>query len=236
MSFERYRASFGAMEVQSTFYRLPRKGTAKRWRERFGEDFVFTLKAYQGLTHASDSPTWKRRGAKFPEGDPDRFGGLKPTAENYELWERVLEVASELKSEFIVIQFPPSFLKNTENVGNLAAFLGSVERPVNVGVELRQPAWFEEKEELSKLFSKLGVVDVVDPFKRDPILLEDTCYFRLHGLGKGYRYTYSESELTLLKQKVEKLDVKKCYVFFNNLSMADDAQRFRRIVEEKRSV
>lgn len=225
---EEYRSKFRAIEVQYTFYRLPRSGTPERWVRAFGEGFTFTMKAYQGITHPFDSPTWRRY--RKPEGDPERFGYLRPTEENFSLWERVLEVSKALGARFIVFQLPPSFARTAENLGNLAAFFGSIERPVAVGVELRNPSWFEQREELAEIFYKLDLVDVLDPFRREPILEADIAYYRLHGLGKGYTYDYSEAELELLKRKVEGLKASKCYVFFNNTAMAKNAQRFQEML------
>lgn len=225
---EEYRSRFRAMEVQYTFYRLPRRGTPAGWVSRFGEGFIFTMKAYQGITHPFDSPTWRRY--RHPEGDPERYGYLRPTEENYELWERVLEIAELLGSRFVVFQLPPSFAKNSENLGNLVAFFGSIERPVAVGVELRNPSWFEEREELAHIFYKLDLVDVLDPFKREPLLETDTVYYRLHGRGKGYSYDYSDSELELLRRRIDGLKASRCYVFFNNTEMAKNAQRFQEIL------
>lgn len=223
-----YRSKFRAMEVQYTFYRLPKSGTPSKWVEAFGEGFTFTMKAYQGLTHPFTSPTWRRY--RHPEGDPERYGGLKPTEENYSLWEKVLEISRKLGSRFIVVQLPPSFVRNAENVGNLAAFFGSVERPVKIGVELRSPSWFEYQEEVANLFYKLDLVDVFDPFRREPLINTDVSYLRLHGRGRGYTYDYSDSELELLRKKVEELGSETCYVFFNNTAMAKNAQEFQQLL------
>ncbi|MEM0321596.1 MAG: DUF72 domain-containing protein [Thermoprotei archaeon] len=228
LSVSDYRSKFRAMEVQYTFYRLPRSGTPSKWVESFGRDFLFTMKAYQGLTHPFTSPTWHRY--RHPEGDPERYGGLKPTEENYTLWERVLGISRKLGSRFIVVQLPPSFTKNAENLGNLVAFFGSVERPVRVGVELRSPSWFEYPEEISSVFYKLDLVDVFDPFRREPLLFTDVAYLRLHGRGKSYTYDYSDSELELLRKRVEGLRSNMCYVFFNNTAMAKNAQRFQQLI------
>lgn len=226
LSMAAYKSAFSAMEVQSTFYRLPKLDTVKSWRSFFGEQFVFTMKAYQGITHRFDSPTWKKKNVRFPEGDPEKFGGLQPTQENFELWEKVIQFAKALKAEFVVVQLPPSFVKNQENLGNLVAFFGSVEKPFEVGVELRHTSWFEDPSELKWILEKLSLVDVTDPFKRDPVSVGDTLYFRLHGLAKNYSYKFTDGDLKLLQKRIEQFDAKKCYVFFNNVNMATDAKRF----------
>jgi uncharacterized protein YecE (DUF72 family) len=42
-----YYRSFRLVEVQQSFYRLPRVKTARRWREEAPPGFQFTLKAWQ---------------------------------------------------------------------------------------------------------------------------------------------------------------------------------------------
>jgi uncharacterized protein YecE (DUF72 family) len=46
-----YARRFNAVEVDSTFYGLPKADTVKRWRESTPEDFVFAAKCPQVITH-----------------------------------------------------------------------------------------------------------------------------------------------------------------------------------------
>ena len=55
----KYVVEFDVVELQSTFYRIPRLSTAKKWRDTAPKDFIFTVKAFQGITHSINSPTWK---------------------------------------------------------------------------------------------------------------------------------------------------------------------------------
>lgn len=49
-----YATRFGAVEINMTFRRQAAPTTIDRWREAVGEDFRFTVKAHQRITH------WKR--------------------------------------------------------------------------------------------------------------------------------------------------------------------------------
>ena len=76
---------------------------------------------------------------------------------------------------------------------------------------------------------------VVDPFKTLPVYVGKTAYFRLHGLGKRlYYYQYSDEELKRLFEIVKDYEEKteEVYVLFNNLSMFDDAIRFKHYIEK----
>jgi uncharacterized protein YecE (DUF72 family) len=230
LALARYAEVFPVIELQSTFYRLPREETARRWRESVPSGFRFTLKAFQGVTHPASSPTWRRAGSQRPTKGLENYGHLKPTEENFTAWRRSLAVARALRAEFIVLQLPPSFTRSPESLKDMEAFLTTVERPLPVGVEVRHKSWKEKPEELARLLDRLDVVHVVDPFRWRP-LTKGLTYFRLHGLGsRPYHYTYTQEDLERLSGFVGEAG-EPCYVLFNNLAMREDAQRFMALLK-----
>ena len=60
MARARYAALFPVVEVQQTFYQPPRVATAARWRAAAPPPFVFSVKAWQLITHEPASPTYRR--------------------------------------------------------------------------------------------------------------------------------------------------------------------------------
>lgn len=48
-----YLLRYITVEVNSTFYHWPPEKTFVRWHERLPQNFLFTVKAPRGLTHAS---------------------------------------------------------------------------------------------------------------------------------------------------------------------------------------
>ena len=48
---EHYATLFDTVEVNATFYRLPRRETVAGWVERTPPDFLFAVKASRFLTH-----------------------------------------------------------------------------------------------------------------------------------------------------------------------------------------
>ena len=84
MSLSRYAEEFEVVELQSTFYRLPKPKTAKRWRESVRSDFEFTMKVFQGVTHPVSSPTWRRAGSQKPEAGPGGGGHRQRLPEKVE--------------------------------------------------------------------------------------------------------------------------------------------------------
>jgi len=96
--------------------------------------------------------------------------------------------------------------------------------------------WLVNISKLRMLVEKLDVVHVVDPFWDKPVPSAHLIYFRLHGLGHRYNYSYdyNESDLNRLKTIVDAyLDEGKIvYVLFNNISMLKSAIAFKALFKD----
>jgi uncharacterized protein YecE (DUF72 family) len=231
LGLSRYAELFRVIEIQSTFYRLPSVATAWGWRNRVPGDFVFTMKAFQGVTHPFSSPTWRRADRQKPVENFENYGYLRPTEENFECWRRTVEICGVLDAMLCVVQLPPSFRCCDENVWNLTEFFGSVKKPFQVGVELRHRSWDEEPLKVENMLKGVGAFQVVDPLVKSPAFRGDTCYYRLHGLGKRlYKYKYTDEDLSRLREVVLGSEARDTYVMFNNISMRDDCLRFQRML------
>lgn len=228
---------FKIIELQDTFYKLPKLETAKKWRNMAPKDFVFTLKAWQVITHPPSSPTWRKAGLRIDSKTRDKYGYLKPTEENFKAWEQTLEVCKTLDAEVCVFQTPPSFGYSNENQENVENFFSSIKRNnVRLGWEPRG-TWNEHLDIVGKLCKKLDLIHIVDVLRREPVYVTDLCYFRLHGLGGkevNYRYKYTDNDLQKLLEKVMKYFKMGCsvYVLFNNIYMRDDALRFKELLKK----
>ena len=95
-----YFKHFKLVEIQQTFYRILPENTLKRWRQEAPDDFEFSVKAFQGITHPVTSPTWRRSGLKL-KGD-ERYGNLQPSKEVMESWEITRRVCDILKARLRV--------------------------------------------------------------------------------------------------------------------------------------
>jgi len=228
-----YYNSFEIVELQSTFYRLPRVETAQKWRREAPQGFEFVVKTWQAMTHPLSSPTWKRERIVPDEQARSQYGHLKPTAENLDAWKRTLEVCKQLDSRVCVVQCPPSFELNRSNVANMRRFFGKITKNgLDLAWEPRHRTWHDNPKVVRKLCSELGLIHVVDILKREPQSAGRISYIRLHGLpGElSYRYSYTDRDLELLIQKVTGLDTDVTYVLFNNVTMAKDCIRFKELL------
>ncbi|MEN3047762.1 MAG: DUF72 domain-containing protein [Candidatus Caldarchaeales archaeon] len=225
----RYYRRLGAVEVQTTFYRVVRKSTLERWRREAPDGFVFALKAFQGVTHPKESPTWRRSNVRPRDG----HGLLRLTEEVTESWEVTLEAVRALSARAVVVQTPPAFRDTSENVANAIRFFGSIERDdAVVGFEPR--GWSPGS--VRRVCEETDVTHVTDPFSAMPVALSSrsVAYFRLHGSPPGkkmYSYTYTDDDLRTLAMQLRGVKAEEVYVMFNNVTMFDDALRFLRVLQ-----
>jgi uncharacterized protein YecE (DUF72 family) len=228
VGLSRYARELGIAEVQKTFYRIPGLETVRRWRGSVPGGFVFTVKAWQGITHPAGSPTYRRAGPLPPDDVMARLGHFRPTEEVFGGWKKTSEIAAILGAPLILLQAPPSFRETEEHEKNLEAFLSGIKRgDARIALELRAP-W--DRERLAALLGRFDVIHCVDPFRETPVT-ESPWYLRLHGSPPGnrmYTYRYTGEDLRWLQNRigswVTEGDV---YCLFNNLSMWQDALAFR---------
>ncbi len=227
----RYARELGVSEVQKTFYRIPRLEIVRRWRERVPAGFIFTVKAWQGITHPASSPTYRRSGPALTGEMKRHLGHFRPTEPVFRGWDETVEVARILGSPVILLQAPPSFDETREHEENLAAFLAGIRKPdARIALEFRS-SWNREK--IGAFCREYGLIHCTDPFRENPAT-GPPFYLRLHGSPPGkkmYSYRYTAEDLLRLRDWVASLDREgEGYCLFNNLSMWDDALAFRDIL------
>ncbi len=189
-----YAERFQTVEVNNTFYNLPRKGAFAHWAETSPNDFVFALKMSRYLTH------------------------LKRLHDPEEPVQRFLERAEALggKQGPVLLQLGPGHLADLELLdGALAAF----PEHVRVAVEFRHSSWFGEatRELLARRGVALCLAD--SPRRKQPAWRTAGWGFVRFHEGLGSRRPGYEREA--LKRWVERIaqiwstdeDV---FVYFNN--------------------
>jgi uncharacterized protein YecE (DUF72 family) len=222
---QKYFAEFPAVEIQVTFYQPPKPETARGWREKAPENFEFSLKAWQLITHEASSPTYRRLTEKIPPAWLKRCGSFKPTDEVFRAWERTEEIARALRSKIIVFQCPASFTPTATHKRNLRNFFKNISRRDYRFAWEPRGDWTPE--EIRALCEELDLIHCVDPFK-GAATHGVIRYYRLHGIT-GYQYRFTDDDLEKLQEIcVSRRDV---YCLFNNVSMLEDARRFMKLIE-----
>ncbi len=221
-SHARYYENWDLIEIDSSFYRLPMLKTAEKWRAEAPPGFTFTMKAWQVITHEPYQPTYRKHGLDIPGNLWKFYGSFRPTEPVIEGWNQTREVALALGCPVVVFQCPVQFTPTEEHVQNMRAFFNEVERgDLFFAWEPRGPDWTPEL--VASLCRTLNLIHCVDPFLAKPTSGEPH-YFRLHG-SADYTYQFSDNDLELLQVWTEGLDV---YCMFNNVSMWEDAARFKK--------
>lgn len=114
-----YGGRLGAVEINNTFYRMPKESVLAGWAEAVPEDFRFVLKVSRRISH------FKRL-----KGCEDELGYLLETAAT--LGERL---------GALLVQLPPNFARDDER---LSAFLDMLPPRCRAAFEFRHDSWFDE--------------------------------------------------------------------------------------------
>jgi uncharacterized protein YecE (DUF72 family) len=224
----RYFSQFPVIEIQSTFYDPPAAKVAARWRALAPPDFVFCIKAWQLITHASTSPTYRRLRHPIAPSDRDLYGSFQDTEAVWQAWQKTLEIAQAVQASVVLFQCPASFQPVRANVQNLSRFFRKV------GPQSFRLAWEPRgawpAELVHDLCAEHGLIHCVDPFINSAVY-GDQLYWRLHGRG-SYSYVYSDQELAELKTWfLDSQTDHSAYILFNNVSMREDAERLMKLLE-----
>jgi len=213
-----YAQLYGVVEVNSTFYRIPKLSTAQKWRQEasaINRSFQFTVKAYQGITHI------------------DRFGKKSRVQ-----FESVKEVAAALNASVVLFQSPASFHPTGVNMKRMKAFFSDVERGGFILAWESRGKWLDNPHALAEVCEECDLIHCVDPFRNQALSFSKSniAYCRLHGFGKPsmYRYNFSEGELRDLRSLVQSMSQARraIYVFFNNEFCYQNAISFSKLADE----
>ena len=191
---EFYARTFQTVEINSSFYRLPKRETFESWRARTPQGFIFAVKGSRYITH------------------------VKKLKDVGEALKKLLESADGLGEKLgpILFQFPANWHANLER---LAGFIQMLPSGYRYAFEFRHESWFNEGT-YTLLRSRETALCIADS-PQWPIAYEVTAPFtfiRLHGGRVLYASEYSEPELSRWAEITagflsRQLDV---FVYFNN--------------------
>lgn len=196
-----YSRIFQTVEINSTFYRYPSKGTVMGWLRYSPSNFIFTAKLPKVITHD------KKLGLKHDvQADLDAF----------------LEIMAPLqlngKLGCLLVQLPPSYGYAPDN---LDAFLGMLPRQFRFAVEFRNLSWMREDTWQLLRQHDVAYTNVDEPLlPPDVHITTDFTYFRWHGHGDKpwFNYRYHPEELDPWVPKVVNASkqARQVYGYFNN--------------------
>jgi uncharacterized protein YecE (DUF72 family) len=224
-----YFSEFPVIEIQSTFYDPPAAKVAVRWRAVAPTGFEFCIKAWQLITHAPSSPTYRRLRQPIDENRRALYGSFQDTDEVWEAWQQTLEIAEAVCAKVVLFQCPASFQATRQNIHNLSRFFRKIgPQAFGLAWEPRGP-W--PPETIHEICANHDLIYTVDPLQNKPER-QPRLYWRLHGKG-SYSYRYSDTELIHLRHLLcDNGPYESACIFFNNVTMKEDAQRFRLLLDD----
>ncbi len=125
-----YATKLNSVEIDYTFYRMPNAKTIEGWRNATPENFRFSLKASQQITH--------RERLKVPSEALEYLLGVVPGLES--------------RLGMILYQLPPFFKSDAQK---LETFLSVLPRGIAAAFEFRHDSWFNE--DVYRLLRKFNV-------------------------------------------------------------------------------
>jgi uncharacterized protein YecE (DUF72 family) len=192
---EHYATLFDTVEVNSTFYRLPRREAVASWVEESPPGFLFSVKASRYLTHVKRLRDMEEGVARF--------------------YERIEPLVRSPKLGPVLWQLPPNFRRDDER---LAVAL----RQLPAGrhcLEFRHASWFVP--ETYACLREHGVALVIGDHPERPWqdheLTTGWTFVRFHYGRRGRNGNYSDRELDEWAERIDgwrqRVDV---FAYFNN--------------------
>lgn len=189
-----YASRFPVVEINNTFYRLPRENVLRDWASKVPGKFRFAIKASQKITH---------------------FARLKPEA--MDAVKYLVKTTSALGERLgpILFQLPPNMKKD---MPRLHEFLESLPDGPRYAMEFRHESWFGDDlmQELRDHDVALVAIDQED-FSAPLQLTASWAYLRLHKLN------YDANALSEWATKVRDLGCDEAYVFFKHDHVPESA-------------
>jgi uncharacterized protein YecE (DUF72 family) len=193
-----YAQHFDTVEVNNTFYRLPRRQSVANWVAQSPPGFLFTVKASRYLTHIK------------------RLNDLGPGLDRF--YACIEPLRGSPKMGPVLWQLPPTFRRDDERLHAALERLARTEE--RHCFEFRHASWFAD--DVYALLREHGVALVigdrpeVKQFQAHAFTADWT-FVRFHYGSRGRRGNYSERELEEWAQRFEgwsrEVDV---LAYFNN--------------------
>jgi uncharacterized protein YecE (DUF72 family) len=222
---EYYASQFNSLELNGTYHRMPTQEQMRKMYIKSGGQLMFTVKAYQDLTHAADKSRYQPQVAEFKKA-------LEPLLDQHKLL-------------CALFQFPQSFHYEKEERIYLDNLLKEV-REIPVVVEMRNIKWQHDQVYKALQQRNAGWVITDNPKLKDLLKLEyittsNIAYIRFHDRNaqtwyegdSRYDYMYSDEELEEFVEPIKYLitNTSTVQLFVNNPAKAQSTKNAKTMEE-----
>ncbi len=210
--FKYYAKKFNSVEINYSFYNIPTKEVAENWYWSSPYDFIYSVKMSRYIIYYKDTKKYQENFKKFTDS----------------------MVVLDDKLGAIMIHTSRKYKLNDKNMTNIKMLLKNLRKDVgkiDIAVEFRNKDWFSPKVyAVLKKYNASIVINHVNnkgkwagnldtgfnPPLENHIPTADFVYVRLHGPVGKYVGLYDTKTLRQLVNFLEKVKVKRAYVYFNN--------------------
>lgn len=214
-----YGALFNTLEINSSFYKIPKASTFEKWANEVPDHFKFTVKLWRGITHVKK--------LEYSVDDVTHFMHAADGLGN--------------KKGCLLIQFPASI--RIDYLADVERMLQRLDQLNENGqwqlaIELRHSSWYREN--AHAVFAKYKTSLVLHDMPNSTTPLDDlllksvysTCvYVRFHGPTGHYDGSYSNQFIDDYAERINswRASGKDVYVYFNNTigSALQNAERLQ---------
>jgi uncharacterized protein YecE (DUF72 family) len=189
-----YSQHFDTLELNNTFYQLPRENGLANWRDSTPRHFHFAVKGSRFLTHMKK--------LKDPEPGIEKF------------FSRVDLLGAKLGP--VVFQLPPWW---EVNAARLEAFLDALPRRRRYAFEFRNPTWHcAEVYRLLRRRNAAFCIFEIAGYRSGFEITANFTYVRLHGPGDKYQGSYTPAVLDEWAARIAGWGrtLRAAYVYFDN--------------------
>ncbi|MGH7726450.1 MAG: DUF72 domain-containing protein [Candidatus Eiseniibacteriota bacterium] len=182
-----YGTRFSTVEVNNTFYRMPKKNVLESWAADVPDDFSFVLKASQRITHMR-----RLKGVEEP------LGFLVNNS-----------ATLGAKRGPFLIQLPPTLRKD---VPRLETFLALLPADTRAALEFRHVSWFDD-EVFAALRAKNAALVIDDTGEEGDAPFVPTAGW---GYLRMRRMEYSDADLEMWRARIRESGWDETFVFFKH--------------------
>lgn len=194
-------ATFDTVEVNTSFYRIPKPETVAAWQASTPDTFVFALKLWRGITH---------------------YRKLKAAGD---LTQRFLDSAEALppnRRAPLLIQLPPTQGRDLPKLEEyIREFRSLAPTGWDIAVEFRNAAWLQPEvyRALDRLQVALCIHDMIGKGDTDNPNDAPFIYMRRHGSAEGrYWGSYAPERIAYDAARIREwvAQGRRVYVYYNN--------------------
>jgi uncharacterized protein YecE (DUF72 family) len=181
-----YADHFNTVEINNTFYRMPKKEVLQSWKNEVPDNFTFIIKAPKRITHTN----------KLEADDSAEY---------------FMRTVSYLDNQLgvLLFQLPPYFKKD---LPRLQSFLNTIPDNFKAAFEFRNKSWFDEEvfDSLRNRNAALCLSDTDEEPVKDLIPTADWGYLRLR------KSSYNSASLKKWDDRIASQKWDKVYLLFKH--------------------